>query len=177
MHRNRWPGQVQKIRQPGRQKILVIAGMAQQEQADFFNQSGVRQQIERQISLHARPGINPDPAIEVFWHMARILERFPSGFQKMPVLGIKDRGFTRRKPKKPRVKTVHIRQDIGFTHVMGVGQHLTADASGKQFSLAQLLCRTTPRLQHIPIVGHIARGRKTPGTAYNGNAVVRGVAV
>ena len=95
LHRHRRPGQVQKIGQPGGQKILVIAGMAQQEQADFLDQSGVRQQVERQIGLHAGPGIDPDPALEIFGHVACIFERLPGGLQKMPVLGVQDRGFAR----------------------------------------------------------------------------------
>jgi len=45
--------------------------------------------------------------------MARILERFPTAFDEMAMLGIQDRCFARTEPEKPRIEHFHVRQRHG----------------------------------------------------------------
>ena len=78
---------------PGRQEILVVAGVAQQEHADVIDQIGVRADVEIEIAAHAAAGIDPDRAGDGLGRMARLLHRGPGDLEKLAVLRIEDGGI------------------------------------------------------------------------------------
>ena len=85
--------------QPGRQEILVIAGMAQQEHAHIVDQIPVRANIKIEIAAHAAACEHADRSGKILRRMASVFQCFPSDLQKLAVLRVHDGGFFGERPK------------------------------------------------------------------------------
>ncbi len=161
--------QIQDVGQTRCQEVLVIAGMAQQEQADFLDKVRITKQVVGQIGLHAGACENADAPVEILRHMTGILEGFPGAFKKMAMLRIKDGCLTRGKAEKSGVETFHIGEIIGGPYIVGIGQILGADPVFQHFLGAEP-ARAHPLVrQQIPELCDVTRRRKPPGHTNNGN--------
>ena len=101
-----WAFQVQHMADAGRQKVFVIARMAQQEHPHIVHQFGVGTDVEIEIAAHSAACINTDLAADRFRRVAGVFQRFPGNFQKLAMLRIKDRRLFRAEPKEFRVELV-----------------------------------------------------------------------
>ena len=150
---NARPFQVQQIRQPSGQKILVVAGVAQQEQAHRLDQLRVCEQVVGQVGLHAATAEDPDGAAEILRHVARVFQRFPGAFEEVAVLRIEHRRVAFAEAEKIGVEHFHVRQhqagpDIGRVRDVGF-----RDACRTQLVLVQPLRGFLAITQQRPQLG------------------------
>jgi hypothetical protein len=149
----------------GGQKIFVITCVAQQEHAHIVNKVRVRAQVEIEITAHPAAGKHAHRASETGGCMASILERFPGHFQKLTVLGVKDRSFL-------GIDMVKLVQRGSKRHIIRPRQHMPRLARGQQLLFRNLADRPHPIPQIAPIGLHIARTGKMRGHADDGDVIL-----
>ena len=129
LNANAGPVQVQQIGNPGGQKVLVVAGVAQKEHAFALNKLRIAEKIEGQIGLHAAATKHADRTVKlVCRHMTGVFERFPAAFKKMPVLRIEYGRFTGAEPEETGIEHFHVRQrhcGANVARVLDCGERLS----------------------------------------------------
>ncbi len=93
-----------------RQKILVVAGVAQQEHADIVDQLLLAAEIEVEVAAHAAAGKDADRPVLPVRHQTGIFHRRPGAFQEVAMLRIHDRGIFRAHAKEIGVEHFHVGQ-------------------------------------------------------------------
>ena len=136
---------------PGRQEILVVPGMAQQEHAHIVDEVWVRADVEIKIAPHAAAGIDAHRAGEAFGHMPRLFHRLPSDLKKLAVLRVEDGGVFWRKAKELRIEHVIAGHIGGDGHIVWPGHPLGALSGGAQLCRLAALERAHPVAQVRPI--------------------------
>jgi hypothetical protein len=84
------PLQVEGVRHAGDEEVLVVAGVAQQEQADVVDQLRVGQQVEREVRAHAAAAEQADRSVEALGHVAGAFQRLPAHLVELAVLRVED---------------------------------------------------------------------------------------
>ena len=161
--------QIQHMAKARCQEILVVPCVPQQEHACVFHQIGVRTQVEVQIAAHTAARKDADLTGEVFGHVTGVLQRLPRGFQKTAVLGIKDRGLFRRKPKEFRIETVEPVQGSCKRNIVAMTQTAFVFPCLKQFLFGQLPDRGHAIAQIAPVGCNRLGPWQMRGHTNNGN--------
>ena len=112
------PLKVKDMAGAGAQKVLVVARMAQKEHAHIIHQIGVGADVEVEITAHAAAREDPDRTCDCFRRMTGAFKRFPSHFEELAVLWIKDCAFFWGKPEKIPIKILKFVQDRGVRHII-----------------------------------------------------------
>jgi hypothetical protein len=131
------PLQVEDMADAGRQEILVVAGMAQQEHPRAIHKGGVRAEVEVEVAAHAAAREDADPTPEAFGRVAGIFQGFPGDFQELTVLRVKDCSLFRGEAEEFGIEAVEPFQQRRRRDVVRVAQGGGAFARGKDFLLAQ----------------------------------------
>ena len=173
LHCNRRSGQVQQVGKARRQEVLVISGMAKQKKTDFVDKIGIAEQVERHVGLHPRSCIDTNPALEILGHVAGVLQRLPTGFQKMTVLRVEDLRVARGEAPKTSIKSVHTRQNLSGLDVIGVGKHAARHTCCQKVSVTEPRGRVATLGKHTPKLRHGSRTRKTPRAPDDRYLVIR----
>ena len=145
-----WPVQVEHMADAGRQEILVVAGVAQQEHAHVVDQTGVRADVEIEIAAHAAAGIDADGSGDGLGRVACILHRLPGGFQELPVLGVEDGRLFWREAKEIGVEPVEPVQRCRRAHIIRISQPVRAFARLQQRRVIKDADRFDPGFQILP---------------------------
>ena len=150
---DRRPFQVEHMAHPGRQEILVVAGVAQQKHANVINQIRVGADVEIEIAAHAAACINTDGAIDAFRRTPALLHRLPRDLKKFAVLRIKDSGIFGGKAEKFGIKCIKPVQHGGGGHIVLAGNVFGAFTGGQQvfFGKAPDGFNTIPQIGPIGI--------------------------
>src|SRR6056297_3419334 len=80
--------------------------MAQKEHAHVIHKIGIRAYIEEEITSHATPGIDTDPAVERLRHMAGLLHRLPAHLEELAMLWIENRRFLWTKSEEVGIEMI-----------------------------------------------------------------------
>jgi hypothetical protein len=89
------PWRSKQVADPGREEVLVVAGVAEQEQPDVVDEVEVRQDVVEVVGVGAASGEHADRAVEPLGWVAGVLERLPGRHQEVAVLRVEDRCFLR----------------------------------------------------------------------------------
>ena len=163
LHVDRRPAQVEDMADAGGQKILVIAGVAQQEHAGVVDQPGVGAQVEIEIAAHPAAGINADGTFEILGRMAGVFQRLPGHLHELAVLRVEDGGLFRRKPEEIGIEIGEIVQRGGggnvgaFRHprrAFAGGDHLGPGQHADAFDAA---CQVLPERRDVGGPRHMRR--------------------
>ncbi len=166
------PLEIEHMAQPGRQEILVVAGVAQQEHADAVDQIPVRTQVEVEIAPHAAAGVDPDPAGKALGRMARALQRLPGGFEELAVLRVHDRRFLRAEAEELAVEHLETVEHRGGRHIIAVVQPVRRLAGGGQILGAQPADRLHAVAKIAPVFLERLRAGNMRGHADDRNVVL-----
>ena len=122
LHRDARPLQVKEVGGSGREEVLVVARMTQEEEPHLFEELGIGEQVVGEIGLHAAARENADGSRERLGTMACILQRLPGTFEEMAVLGVENGRLPRAQAEKSRIERFHVGQDHSGLHVARVAQ-------------------------------------------------------
>src|SRR5690606_17319216 len=98
------PVQVEQIRSPRRQEVLVVARVPKQEHADLIDELAVAAEVEVEIAPHAAAGEDADRPGRTLGWTSGILKRLPGAFEEVPVLGVHDGGILRAEAEELRIE-------------------------------------------------------------------------
>ena len=171
LHRHRRALQVQQVGEPRRHEILVVAGVAQQEEADLLDELGVGEQVVGQVRLHARPGEDADAPLETLGHVPGVLQRLPGDLEEMPVLGVEDGGVARREAEEAGVEALHVLEEVAGLHVVRVGDLRPGRALGQQLLVRHPAGAGALGLEQAPEGVDRARAGEAAGHADDGDPV------
>ncbi len=166
---DRRPREVEDMADPGRQEVLVIAGMAQKEHAGLVDEIRVRADVEIEIAAHAAAGIDTDRAETAPRRVAGILERLPGDLEEMTVLGIKDRRVLGAEPEEGGIERGHAIQRRGGGHIIRAVETGRVLTGGQQLFAVKLGDRGDTGAEVLPILQGRARTRQMRGHANNGD--------
>ena len=154
------PLEVKDVADPGREEVLVVAGVAQQEHAGVCHQIRVRADVEVEVAAHAAAGIDGYGAGKVFGGMAGIFKRLPGHFQKLAVLRVHDGRFLRAEAEEVRVELLESVEHSCGGHVVAVPHALRALAGGEQLGFCQSADGFDALAQVGPVGCRIGRTRQ-----------------
>jgi hypothetical protein len=118
LHVDRRTAEVESIRHTGREEVLVVCRVAQQEPADLVDELGVRQQVVDEVRVHAAPGEHADGTLEALGHVPGRLDCFPGDLVEVPVLGIHDGRVPLANAEERRVEVLDALQYTGALDVV-----------------------------------------------------------
>ena len=177
LHVDARPAQVEQVRDARRQKVLVVAGVADEEEADAGHQLRIAHQVQRHVGVVARAAEDADRAAELVRHMARVLERFPRHFEEVAVLRIHDRRFARREAEELGVELLHVGQHGADLDVVRVGELGGIHTHGSQLGFSEWAQRLNAVAQVVPVLVDRACAGKAAGHADDGNVGVERLGV
>ena len=169
LHVDRRALQVEDVTDPRGQKVLVVAGMAQQEHAGLIDQIAVRTQVEVEVTPHPATGINAYGTFEIFGRVAGILQRLPRHLHELAVLRVEDRGLLRREAEEVGVEVGETVQRRGGGHIVGAAHPGGVFARSQQLGLGQHTDRLDPRREVGPIGSNVGRAGQMGSHANDGN--------
>jgi hypothetical protein len=111
--------QVESIRDAGRQEVLVVGGVAQQEPTDLVDHLRIREEVVDQVRVDAASDEHSDRAVEALGYVARRLDRLPHDLEEVPVLGVHDRGVALADAEERGIELVDAFHDAGAPDVVG----------------------------------------------------------
>ena len=142
----------------GGQKILVIAGVAQQEQAGVFDQTGVGTEVEIEIAAHPAARIDADGTVEILGRVPGVFQRFPGHLQELAVLRVENGGLFRREAEEIGVEIGETVERGGGGDVIVFRHPRRAFTGGNQLRLGQHPNAFDPARKILP------KSRNIPGT-------------
>ena len=115
--------QIEPIGDTGRQEVLVVAGVPDEEPAEFVDELLIRQEVVQQIGVRTTAGEEPDRPGEPFRDLTRRLEGFPCTLHEQAMLRIHQRRVARTDSEERRIELLDIgdQRDDGIAAV-GVGE-------------------------------------------------------
>ena len=157
LHIDTRPRQVEDMADAGGEEILVIAGVAQQEQAGVLDQPGVGTKVEVEIAAHAAAGIDADGPVEIFGRVTGVFQRLPGHFHELAVLGVEDGGLFRGKAEEIGVEISKSVKRRGGGHIIAACHPGRAFACSQQFRLGQGADAFDPARKILPEGCNVAR--------------------
>ena len=152
----------------GRQEILVVAGVAQEEHAHILDQIGIRTDVEIEIAAHAAARIDADVSGKGIGDVPGMFQRVPGHFHELAVLGIEDCRFFRGEAKEFGVEFIEPIQPGGSGDVIPVPDAGRVFARGDQLILGQGRDRFHAAPQIVPELFNRCGAGQIDGHADNG---------
>jgi hypothetical protein len=165
LHIDARAAQVEREGGSRRQKILVVARVAQQEHSHLVDQVAIAADVEIEIAAHAAAGENTDRSGLIVRRPAGVLHGFPGAFQEMAVLGIHDRRFLRVQAEELRVEHFHIGKIGAAGNIVGVMEPLGVLAFSDQVLGRKRPDRLYAVSQVLPEFRNITRTRHSQSHA------------
>ena len=145
--------QIQQIGKPGCQKVLVVAGVPQQEHAYRLDELWIGQQVVGKIGLHTAAAKNTDSTGKLRRHVAGIFQCFPGAFKEMAMLGIENGGVALAEAEKFSIKHLHFRKHHAGAYIVRVIDVCVGYASLAKFVGRHPLSGFPAFAQHLPELG------------------------
>ena len=164
--------EVKDVADPGGEKVLVVAGVAQQEHAGAGDQIRVGADVEIEVAAHAATGIDRDRAGERLGRMTSTLQRFPGHLQKLAVLRIHDGRFLGAEAEEIGIKLLKTIQHGSGRHVVAVPHAFGAFACCQQVRLTEAPDRLDAVAQVGPVGLRVSRAGQVGRQAHNGDVVL-----
>ena len=173
LHVHTRPFQIEQVRDPRGQKVLVVARVAHQEKTHRRHQLRIRQQVERHVGVVPGTTKNSDRTGETVGHVASVFERLPCALDEVAVLRIHHRHFARRKTEETGVEHFHLGKHCPRFHVTRVHELRRLDAGCEQLLVGEGLNRLNAVAQVDPVFTDVASARKAPRHSDHGNVGVK----
>ncbi|RAO40096.1 hypothetical protein ONO86_04252 [Micromonospora noduli] len=149
LHADAGAPQVDLVRHPGRQEVLVVADGGL-ERPDPGHQVRVGQQIVQQVGALPHPGVDTCHGCRGVERVTGVLQRLPGALQEDPVLRVEQLRLTGREPEEAGVEAGRVVEDAEGTDVVGVVELLGCDAVGDQVGVVEGGERFDPVAQVAP---------------------------
>ena len=110
LHRDAGSAQVQLVRHPHRQVVLVVAqdGVEHLEARHPPHEPGRAVDVPQEVAARAGPGVHADPPGESLRRPAGVLERLPRALEEQPLLRVQHLRLTGRDAEEAGVELLHI---------------------------------------------------------------------
>ena len=176
LHRQARPAQVQFVRHPGGQVVLVV----EQDQvehldgdalADQFPGVAVRHQVVHQVAAGGAAGENADRSVVAGGVISGVFEGMPGGLQEQPLLRVHHPRGVRGDPEVFGVELVDPVEHGRTADVGGIGERLGTDSGGGECLLGQCGDRLHTATQVVPELGQRVRAGKAAGHSDDRNRV------
>ena len=153
--------EIEVVRNARRQEILVVAGVAQEEQPDAVQQFLIAQDVVHHVRGHPRAAEHADRAGETLGGVARVFERFDRALEEVTVLRIHDRRVLRAEAEVRGVEHLHVLEHDARLDVIRLAEELARHAGGFELFVAERAHRFDAVAHVAPVLRRVARARKT----------------
>ena len=119
---DRRPFEIKDMADAGGEKVLVVAGMAQQEHAHVIHQTRVGADVEIEIAAHATAAIDADGLRQAFGRMGGVFHGAPGDLKKLAVLRVENGRLFGAEAKEFGIKIGKALQQGGMGHIVWIGQ-------------------------------------------------------
>ncbi|OPZ72473.1 MAG: hypothetical protein BWY82_01397 [Verrucomicrobia bacterium ADurb.Bin474] len=173
LHIHAGPFEVQLVGHPGRHVVLVIGDhqvkpthrVHRQHLAPILTEHEciVREQVIRQVTVHARRRINSNPASIRSGIVAGILKGVPCRFQKDPLLRVNHPGFFAGVFEKLSIKILDPIQNRGRLHMVREVHPCAINPFPEGFLSCKKCDGLPPFFQNLPEAVLVRRPRESAG--------------
>ncbi len=129
---DRRAAQVELVRRCGREEVLVVAGVTEEEPADLLDQLGVGEQVVEHVHVGAATGEHADCAGEALGDVAGRFDGLPHALEEVPMLRVHDRRVAAADSEEPWIEHVDIGEHAAARHVVGRADDVRRYAVGDQ---------------------------------------------
>ena len=166
------PIQIEEIGHAGGEKVLVVAGVPQQKEADVVAELVVEQQVLREVEAVPAAGEDADGTVETTRHVGGILEGFPRHLEKVTVLRIENRCVEGIEAEELGIEHLHAGHEHAPLDVVVGSALLSGHAGSFEIVVAQHRQRLDATDQVVPELVDVARTGSSRGVADDGDGTI-----
>ncbi len=159
------PAEVHLVRGAGGEDVLVIAGVAQEENALLLDEFGVGQKIGDQVGVGAGTGEDTGRSGEGSRGVSGVFEGLPRAFEEEALLGVHDRRLAGADAEEGGIEGVELGQGRAGADVIGVVQEGLAHADGREILGGELADRLDAVDEVFPKLGGVVGTGEARGEA------------
>ncbi len=172
LDRDAGPAQVQLVRHPGGEEVLVV-GQHRLVAAGGQHHLGIRHEAGDQIAVQARAGVDARVERHAARRVSRALERLPRRLQEHAVLRVHDLGFPWAQAEEHRVEQLGALEHAARPDVARVAQKPGVHPRGGELLVAEERDRLHPRAEIVPVLAQVRGPREPPGHPDDGDGLHR----
>jgi hypothetical protein len=161
--------QVKKVRHPGGEEVLVVPGVAEEEESHIPGKIRVRHEILPQVGVGPRGGEDPYGAPDSLRGIPGVFQGLPRKLQEVALLGIHDGGVPGAEAEEAGVEHLHVLECRRHLHVVRVPDQRRIHSGGLQLRIRQRGEGLHPLPEIAPEPLQIPGSGKTPGHPHHCN--------
>jgi hypothetical protein len=150
LHVHARASEVEQVREPRGEEVLIVPRVAQEEHADVAYQIGVRAQVEVEVAAHSAAAEDTDGPAERLGRVTGVLEGLPGTLEEVAVLRVEDGALLRGEAEELAVEVLHAGQRRAGADVRLLSEVLGILAGGEQLLVAVALDRLDAVAQVAP---------------------------
>ena len=168
LYRQARPAQIELVRNPGGEKVLVIADH-HLIRTDRGERLRIGEQIRDNVGVHRGAGKHADRPRQMLHVVARILDRLPGAFEEDALLRVHGFRLTRIHAEERRIEFRGALERGDHLDVPWIGDDPRVDAESGYVLISELLQRLHARAQIAPELRDVSRSREASRHADDGN--------